>query len=74
VSLVFESGELAPQVAAAAAQLGAALVDIADEVLVDFAGEFEVADQPLAPGFCLGDGPADRGDLAGARPTLLPCG
>jgi hypothetical protein len=69
--LVFGRGELALQFVLAGAQFGAALVDVADEVLVDTVGEFEVADQALALGLGLGDRPAQGAYPAGA---LVPGG
>jgi hypothetical protein len=41
-------GELALQVGALSAQFSAALLDVADEVLVDVAGKFKVADEVFA--------------------------
>jgi hypothetical protein len=53
-------------------QLGAALVDVADEVLVDTVGEFEVADQALALGLGLGDRPAQGAYPVGAENLCRP--
>ena len=46
-------------------QLGAALFDVPDEVLIDVAGKLKVADQALALGVGLSDGAVQGLDVAG---------
>ena len=70
VCLFVGCGELLFQVSAVGAQFGAALFDIADEVLVEVVGKFEVADEAFALGVGVGDGAAQGLDVAG---LLLPC-
>ena len=57
--------ELAFQAGAVGPQFGAAFFDVADEVLVEVAGEFQVADQAPALGVSVGDRAAQGLDLAG---------
>ncbi|WP_328771495.1 hypothetical protein [Streptomyces sp. NBC_00286] len=43
-----------------AVELGAALVEVPDEVAVGVVNELQAVEEPLGFGLCLGDGPAER--------------
>lgn len=64
--MVLGGGELDFEFVAASAYFGAALVDVADQVMADAVGELKVADQALAPGLGVGDSAAEGCDLAAA--------
>jgi hypothetical protein len=63
--VVFGVVELRFQAGLVLAEFGAALVEVADEVLVRVVDEFEVAGQPPAAVVGVGDGPAQGGDALG---------
>src|SRR6266540_1982854 len=59
------SGELGFEPGPVLPEFGAALVEVADEVLVGVLHQFQVAGQPPAAVVGVGDGPAQRGDALG---------
>jgi hypothetical protein len=63
--VLFGIGELGFQPGLVLPEFGAALVEVADEVLVGVLNQFQVAGQPSAAVVGVGDGPAQRGDALG---------